>query len=777
MPIGWARGNGQGGVGAMWQEGVVRSRDTEDGTARTLLFSANASEAHQQQLSVLTSEIQALRLMLAAREQTIRKLEIKLAATTNSTNRSHERDDVNTIGRGFSSAEHLPGEREQVFEDQPHALPELARSLSELETHLTTIQHSFSWLVLQRLRRLRFALAPGGSRRDRLIRFALDGLVRCKREGLAAVLGRVFHWFRSTRSPAAESRSAHGLAHERPRLRVDLAQPLPERLTLGGGQSFCVMGWVSHAPAPVSAVTIVAKGLPLPIWAQRLGRSTHRAFERADDPRPPGVDCAFVALVPVPPDFPAATLRAEIKVHLKDGSVHQQILGDVDIERRADVGASPPAKTEEPLVAVCMATYNPPADLFVRQIESIRNQTYRNWVCVISDDGSAPAVRAEMRRVLAGDPRFRVSEGGGRLGFYHNFERALSLAPPEAEFLAMCDQDDWWRPDKLAALLSAFDSETTLVYSDMRIVDRSGKVLADTFWQQRPNAWDNLGSLLLANTITGAASMFRRPVLERAMPFPPRIADMFHDHWIAAVSLALGKVRFVNRPLHDYVQHGDNVIGHAACQPANQSLRQCFADLLCWCRLGRLNWFLRDRSNAYKAIFYMDVLRIRQLAQALELRCGDRLQGAKRRGVRRLARPSSLLSMAWFALRGLARLGRKSETLGAEWRLLGAALWCRTIQGLTRLGDCVRGQRRPALPSGSPSAEPCPESAIQPFDYMLAICDKIAALKLAMECHGNSSTRVALGGQAGSDGQPTSFRNTVLMIENETPPVSRQIPA
>src|SRR5205807_2159336 len=42
-------------------------------------------------------------------------------------------------------------------------------------------------------------------------------------------------------------------------------------------------------------------------------------------------------------------------------------------------------------VAICMATYNPPPDLLVRQLDSIRAQTHQNWVCVISDDRSNPA--------------------------------------------------------------------------------------------------------------------------------------------------------------------------------------------------------------------------------------------------------------------------------------------------------------------------------------------------------------------------------------------------
>ena len=103
-----------------------------------------------------------------------------------------------------------------------------------------------------------------------------------------------------------------------------------------------------------------------------------------------------------------------------------------------------------------MATYEPPLDLFARQIESIRAQTHRDWVCVIRDDGSSPErLRRRSREVVGDDPRFVVSRSPRRLGFYRNFERALALAPAGARYVALADQDDVWHPDKLATLRRA----------------------------------------------------------------------------------------------------------------------------------------------------------------------------------------------------------------------------------------------------------------------------------------------------------------------------------
>ena len=50
-------------------------------------------------------------------------------------------------------------------------------------------------------------------------------------------------------------------------------------------------------------------------------------------------------------------------------------------------------------------------------------------------------------------PRFRLIENDQRVGFYHNFERALNNVPDECSFVALSDQDDFWYANKLTTLV------------------------------------------------------------------------------------------------------------------------------------------------------------------------------------------------------------------------------------------------------------------------------------------------------------------------------------
>ena len=129
-----------------------------------------------------------------------------------------------------------------------------------------------------------------------------------------------------------------------------------------------------------------------------------------------------------------------------------------------------------------------------------------------------------------------------------------------------------WYPDKLATLLAELGA-AQLVYSDARIVDRGGAALADTYWNRRRNNHCDLLSLLVANSVTGAASLFPRELLDDALPFPPAQFTHFHDHWLALTALALGDIAFVDRPLYDYVQHGEASLGHAAANRDHRAAR------------------------------------------------------------------------------------------------------------------------------------------------------------------------------------------------------------
>jgi glycosyltransferase involved in cell wall biosynthesis len=524
----------------------------------------------------------------------------------------------------------------------------------------------------------------------------------------------------------------------RPELHVSLDSPLPRELRVGRGTALFLAGTCYCPTAALVAVRIRAGGAMRPAIAFAMPRLDFFAeLHPGLDPfaidgieRDPGSDVdpelrayrsGFWGVLAIPAD-PGEELRIAVQATLADGREVETELPAIrvvgPIARPLSLAPAPGGGSAgDDLVAICMATYNPPPDLFHAQIASIRAQTHRDWICVISDDHSDATGRATIAREVGEDPRFRVDPAPRRLGFYNNFERALALAPREARWVAMADQDDEWRPEKLARLLAGV-GDAQLVYSDQRVVARDGTVLADTYWSTRRNNHRDLLSVLVANSVTGAASLMRRELLEDVLPFPPAQFAHFHDHWVALAALSRGRIAFVDEPLYDYVQHRDASLGHAAANQ-RQSLRARLAN----------QRDPHERVRMWRLHYFVDVARLLTLAQILRLRLGPDLSRRRRLDLWRLeSADRSLLSAGALGLRGLADLRGTSETLGAEWMLFHAMVWRRLLAASARERP-QRSRRLDAVPPPSLALKPASVRVTGAAD---AIADKIAPLDLAV---------------------------------------------
>ena len=337
---------------------------------------------------------------------------------------------------------------------------------------------------------------------------------------------------------------------------------LPASLHTGFGTALLLRGW-AYAPRGATRLLDVFVGdARFPITDHSQPRPDVIDAEMPHDPEGRSFASGFEAVLPLPAVAKLEERAVRLRLVTRDGEVLERPLGTLTLlpgDGRAPVAAAWPGGG--PRVAICMATHRPPLDLFAAQVASMLAQGHGNWVCLVSDDAS-PDYLVERMAGLLDDPRFVLLRHRERLGFYGNFERALRAVPADAEFVALSDQDDRWHPDKLGSLLAAMDPGAELAFADARVVDGEGRTRSDTFWTARRNNFTSLPSLMSANTVMGAASLFRAPLLDRILPFPERLGAAYHDHWIALNALVAGAIRYVDRPLHDYVQHGGNVIGH-----------------------------------------------------------------------------------------------------------------------------------------------------------------------------------------------------------------------
>jgi glycosyltransferase involved in cell wall biosynthesis len=462
-------------------------------------------------------------------------------------------------------------------------------------------------------------------------------------------------------------------------LEVRVQSELPSCLPAGSRTAIFVLGACFHRRVRVRRTEIVVDGVATAADAERMPQlDLYR-----QDPNPHSYRSGFWAIVPV--EAPAAgEIEVAIRATLVDGTTTDAPVGRIPVSAAASIESRRIAEAAPggARVAIAMATFDPDPELFRNQIESVRAQTIDDWICVVSDDCTPPPAFARMRAVLDGDRRFVLSRSGRRLGFYKNFERALALVPAATPYVALADQDDRWYPEKLQTLLDSL-GDAQLVYSDQRVVDTGGRVVAEGYWtDQRRNNYTNLASLLIANTVTGAASLFRRELLDDALPFPEPPGDQFHDHWLGLVALSTGRIAYVDRPLYDYVQHESATLGHVA---ANVGVnRGVFV-----ARLLRGQW--RGLFSGWRAAYFLAYCRLRLLAEVLLMRAGGTIDRRSSRTLRRFARSErSPVGFTWLAVRGARRWFGRTETLGAERLLVQGILWRYLIKSL------AAGRRRPS---------------------------------------------------------------------------------
>ncbi|MBV9193478.1 MAG: glycosyltransferase [Solirubrobacterales bacterium] len=457
----------------------------------------------------------------------------------------------------------------------------------------------------------------------------------------------------------------------------ELDAPVPATLPVGVASAISCRGRCRTGGRPLAGVTLRASG------------ANHRAQWLPDG--------QFWATVPVPAAARPGTIALEALVRVAGGPEERLPLAEIEVVAPpAAAPASGTAAAGPETVFVCMATFDPDLALLRAQLESLRAQSDPAWVCLISDDCSSEHSFDGLLELVGDDRRFVVSRSERRLGFYRNFERALSLVPAQAELIALCDQDDRWHPDKLAVLRAALPG-ATLVYSDQRLVTAGGRLLRATLWHGRRNNHTNLASMLIANSITGAASLMRREVLDLALPFPEVAGYQFHDHWLGLVALSLGEIAYVDRPLYDYVQHAGAVFGDVTQgRPDGPAARRARG-----ARRARRG----ARREARRAAYFYGYLPRQAQACAVLARGGACIAPRKRRALAGfIACDRSAFAFAWLLARSLRCLVGRNETLATELELAQGIAW--------RWFEAIR--QRLAARAGR-LGEPAPPPALDAF--------------------------------------------------------------
>jgi glycosyltransferase involved in cell wall biosynthesis len=210
---------------------------------------------------------------------------------------------------------------------------------------------------------------------------------------------------------------------------------------------------------------------------------------------------------------------------------------------------------EHPLVSVVIGTFNGEAYL-EEQLRSVLEQTYTHLEILAIDDGSSDGTVRILREYAALDPRIRVVINERNLGFIRNFEKGCSLSA--GHWIALCDQDDYWAPDKVGKMVAAI-GQYPMIYCDSELCGEDlrplGKRISDLVHYQ---PFDDCRQLCVFSRMYGHATLITRELFDKASPFREEVP---HDGWLAFHATLFGGVAYLPEPLVKYRQHAGNVFG------------------------------------------------------------------------------------------------------------------------------------------------------------------------------------------------------------------------
>lgn len=222
------------------------------------------------------------------------------------------------------------------------------------------------------------------------------------------------------------------------------------------------------------------------------------------------------------------------------------------------------------MITIIMAAYNG-QEYINEQLESIENQTYRDWRLVVRDDGSSDKtvdILKKFAKEVEQEVIIKVNEepsGSAK----RNFARLLQDVQ-NSSYVMFTDQDDIWKKDKIEvtynAMLDAekkYGSKTPiLVHGDVEVIDGSGNVLAESMFNlSHIDSNSELSKIIIQNHVTGCTMMCNRSLSAGIAKYLSDDRVIMHDYFAALYAAVFGKIIVLERPLLSYRQHGDNSVG------------------------------------------------------------------------------------------------------------------------------------------------------------------------------------------------------------------------
>ena len=184
---------------------------------------------------------------------------------------------------------------------------------------------------------------------------------------------------------------------------------------------------------------------------------------------------------------------------------------------------------------VLLPVYN--AEKFLAEcLDSICNQTYRDFELIVCNDGSNDRSLHILRQYAAGDPRIRVLSNPENLGTVKTRNRLLSEIPENTDFVAWMDSDDICSSERFRKQLDYLMEHPAIggVGSALEIIDENSDLIGR---RDYPIAASEIRKQLpICNVLAQPAMLLRHDVLRKIGDYSVSCSVCEdYDYWLRAI--------------------------------------------------------------------------------------------------------------------------------------------------------------------------------------------------------------------------------------------------
>lgn len=227
------------------------------------------------------------------------------------------------------------------------------------------------------------------------------------------------------------------------------------------------------------------------------------------------------------------------------------------------------------LVSVIMSTYNSKEKYLRIAIESILQQSYKNFELLITIDGSTNKDKQIVEEYSSTDNRVIIIDNGCNRGLAYSFNNMISMS--NGKYIFRMDTDDYSHIDRIEKMVAYLECHQDISIAGCNARYIYGDRLSHRKTKMHQRNDDIITSLFFINPLVHPTVVFRADVVkELNLKYTPSVKSEDYMMW---VTCAINGVRFANykRCLFDYRIHQAQITSknqHQLSESAKSILRK-----------------------------------------------------------------------------------------------------------------------------------------------------------------------------------------------------------